>query len=346
MNMEDNKFLFLVQRDSFPGMLSASSAALDLASLAQIPPCHSNLLRPTTMPCENEWSPFDSPMGLKNQTHPRAKAIGAPPSIPPIILTSPKQDKNGSSLLPPSSSSRLNPVIGKGYSGRDFSILRPPLSTSSKTINGSGPGLSLYQLGEGASLEARFGPYNSGNISASAASNLGFGFDGPDGYDLALGSNDANAQNLIGIIARHNPETKRFANICLEDMQGDIFGLCKDQHGCCFLQRKLEEGDPAQQDMIFAEIYPHFGELMTALRCLSTSPRPDNFFFIFDFPTSCVVCSAKSNTQINTVCMRLRGYFHWVKETAWPGVMSNFLANYTSLLQLKESCVMFNLLPN
>ncbi|KAI8449397.1 hypothetical protein BY996DRAFT_6418514 [Phakopsora pachyrhizi] len=173
MNMEDNKILILVQRDSFLGMLSASSAALGLASLAQIPPCHSNLLQPTTMPCENEWSPFDSPTGLKNQTNPSAKAIGAPPSIPPIIfpmiLTSPKQDKNGSSLFPPLSSSRLNPVIGKGYSGRDFSRLRPPLSTSSKTINGSGLGLSLYQLGEGASLEAGFGPYNGGNISASAA---------------------------------------------------------------------------------------------------------------------------------------------------------------------------------
>ncbi|CAH7668266.1 armadillo-type protein, partial [Phakopsora pachyrhizi] len=58
-------------------------------------------------------------------------------------------------------------------------------------------------------------------------------------------------------------ETNRFANIRLEDMQGDMFGLCKDQHGCRFLQRKLEEGDPAHRDMIFAEIYPHFGELMT-----------------------------------------------------------------------------------
>ncbi|CAH7667257.1 hypothetical protein PPACK8108_LOCUS1661 [Phakopsora pachyrhizi] len=193
----------------------------------------------------------------------RAKSIGAPPSIPPIISpiisTSPKQDKNVSSLLPPSSFSGLNPVIGKGYSGRDFSRLRPPLSTSSKTINSSGLGLSLYQLGKGASLDAGFVPYNGGSLGASAASNLGFGFHGPDGYGLPLGSNDANAQNLIGITARCNPETNRFANICLKYMQGDMFGLCKDQHGCCFLQRKLEEGDPAHQDMIFPEVYPHFG---------------------------------------------------------------------------------------
>ncbi|KAI8456800.1 hypothetical protein BY996DRAFT_8685613 [Phakopsora pachyrhizi] len=158
MNKEDNKFPILVQRDSFPGMLSASSAVLDLASLAQTPTRHSNLLQPTTMPCENEFG--------------------------------------------------LSPVIGKGYFGRDFSSLRPPLSTSSKTINGSGVGLSLYKLGEGASLDAGFGSHNCGNLSAPAASNLGFGFDGPDGYSLALGSNDPNVQNLIGIAARHNHHEK------------------------------------------------------------------------------------------------------------------------------------------
>ncbi len=43
--------------------------------------------------------------------------------------------------------------------------------------------------------------------------------------------------------------------------------LCKDQHGCRFLQRKLEEGNPLYRDMIFAEIYPHFAELMVDSFC-------------------------------------------------------------------------------
>ena len=38
--------------------------------------------------------------------------------------------------------------------------------------------------------------------------------------------------------------------------------LCKDQHGCRFLQRKLEEGNPEHRDMIFNEIFPVFFELM------------------------------------------------------------------------------------
>ena len=39
--------------------------------------------------------------------------------------------------------------------------------------------------------------------------------------------------------------------------------LCKDQHGCRYLQKKLEEGDPTHRDMIFHETYGHFPELMT-----------------------------------------------------------------------------------
>lgn len=38
MNTDDDKFPILVRRDSYPGILSAASAALDLAPLSQTPP--------------------------------------------------------------------------------------------------------------------------------------------------------------------------------------------------------------------------------------------------------------------------------------------------------------------
>ncbi len=41
-----------------------------------------------------------------------------------------------------------------------------------------------------------------------------------------------------------------------------MLNLCKDQHGCRYLQRRLEEGDPAHRDMIFRETYCHFPDLM------------------------------------------------------------------------------------
>lgn len=53
------------------------------------------------------------------------------------------------------------------------------------------------------------------------------------------------------------------ASTPLEDLQGEIFALCKDQHGCRYLQKKLEEGNAAHRDMIFTETFSHFAELMT-----------------------------------------------------------------------------------
>lgn len=55
----------------------------------------------------------------------------------------------------------------------------------------------------------------------------------------------------------------RFAAMRLEELQGDILNLCKDQHGCRYLQKKLEEEVPEHRDMIFRETYGHFPELMT-----------------------------------------------------------------------------------
>jgi hypothetical protein len=55
----------------------------------------------------------------------------------------------------------------------------------------------------------------------------------------------------------------RFAGMRLEELQGEIPSLCKDQHGCRYLQKKLEEGVPEHRDMIFRETFGHFPELMT-----------------------------------------------------------------------------------
>jgi hypothetical protein len=55
----------------------------------------------------------------------------------------------------------------------------------------------------------------------------------------------------------------RFAGTRLEDLQGEISGMCKDQHGCRYLQKKLEEGVPEHRDMVFRETFTHFADLMT-----------------------------------------------------------------------------------
>jgi hypothetical protein len=60
-------------------------------------------------------------------------------------------------------------------------------------------------------------------------------------------------------------QLSRFSNLPLEHYQGDLYSLCKDQHGCRFLQRKLEERNPEHVQMIFNETHMHVVELMTGL---------------------------------------------------------------------------------
>ncbi|TVY84508.1 Pumilio domain-containing protein [Lachnellula suecica] len=55
----------------------------------------------------------------------------------------------------------------------------------------------------------------------------------------------------------------RFANLSLEQIGGEIYALCKDQHGCRYLQKKLEDRNPDQVHMIWLETNQHVIELMT-----------------------------------------------------------------------------------
>lgn len=62
---------------------------------------------------------------------------------------------------------------------------------------------------------------------------------------------------------QNGEENARFNNVRLEHLQGEIYGLCKDQHGCRYLQKQLEVGDPENVQLIFLETNQHVIELMT-----------------------------------------------------------------------------------
>lgn len=88
-----------------------------------------------------------------------------------------------------------------------------------------------------------------------------YGFD-EDGY----GSGSLYPGGSMGLKnkrADQDREFNRFAGVRIEDLKGELLSLCKDQHGCRYLQKKLEDGDPKHRDMIFNETYGHFPELMT-----------------------------------------------------------------------------------
>ncbi|CAK9231067.1 unnamed protein product [Sphagnum troendelagicum] len=48
----------------------------------------------------------------------------------------------------------------------------------------------------------------------------------------------------------------------LEEVEGHIYLIAKDQHGCRFLQKKFDEGGPKDVEKIFHEIISHITELM------------------------------------------------------------------------------------
>ncbi|KAG8694993.1 hypothetical protein FRC08_008124 [Ceratobasidium sp. 394] len=55
----------------------------------------------------------------------------------------------------------------------------------------------------------------------------------------------------------------RFAGPCLEALVGEIPTLCKGQHGCRYLQMKLQEGVATYRDIIFHETFGLLANLMT-----------------------------------------------------------------------------------
>ena len=55
----------------------------------------------------------------------------------------------------------------------------------------------------------------------------------------------------------------RYNNVPLESYCGSMYDMCKDQHGCRYMQRKLEDGNAEHIQLIFLETCPHIIELMT-----------------------------------------------------------------------------------
>jgi len=126
----------------------------------------------------------------------------------------------------------------------------------------------------------------SGSESMNGMNGAGFPFNSVtngSAYDIAsTGSNNvfrmqqqqqqqqqqANAANVSRSMQKRqaaDQEANRFAGAMLESFVGQIYSLCKDQHGCRYLQKKLEEQNETYLAIIFGEVFGHFVELMTGM---------------------------------------------------------------------------------
>ena len=121
---------------------------------------------------------------------------------------------------------------------------------------------SLYQA------QNRYGPY--------AQCNQGGRF--PDSQARIIQQRRLqNAEGLNGLVAPLDDgtnmaaEVARFTNAKIESYQGEIYSLCKDQHGCRYLQKQLESRNPEAVQIIFMETQQHVLELMTGEPLLTVS---------------------------------------------------------------------------
>ena len=94
------------------------------------------------------------------------------------------------------------------------------------------------------------------------------------GVGMSIGNVGIHSSVITCLIFLMFRLVNRFAGTRLEDLAGEISSLCKDQHGCRYLQKKLEEGVPEHRDMIFRETFGHFADLMTGKR---SNYLPTNF---------------------------------------------------------------------
>ncbi|KAF2454447.1 armadillo-type protein [Lineolata rhizophorae] len=76
-------------------------------------------------------------------------------------------------------------------------------------------------------------------------------------------SSDSQSRVMQQRRAQNMEDSARFGDRNLEEMQGEIYNMCKDQHGCRFLQKKLEDRDAHHVEIIFNETKDHVVELMT-----------------------------------------------------------------------------------
>ncbi|KAG7824267.1 hypothetical protein KL909_002265 [Ogataea angusta] len=84
----------------------------------------------------------------------------------------------------------------------------------------------------------------------------------PDAQRTQMSMSTANVHRKHSSNKRRGEDASKFLNATLNDFVNDIYFLCKDQHGCRFLQRQLEIGGPEAATKIFNEVQLNVIELM------------------------------------------------------------------------------------
>ncbi|KAJ2080271.1 hypothetical protein H4R24_003189 [Coemansia sp. RSA 988] len=102
-------------------------------------------------------------------------------------------------------------------------------------------------------------PQHQHSVSTTALSSMG----STQQTTQTPGAHHAQKHGNNKVYRKGDNEANRFINVQLEDLEGGIFEVSKDQYGCRFLQKKLEERVESNINLIFKEVLPHFSSLIT-----------------------------------------------------------------------------------
>lgn len=157
--------------------------------------------------------------------------------------------------------------------------LASPATTPGSSVSATPAVLpSLQSPFYGYGLQAYMGSPPQVNTQTQTLSSPYSGYGAYGNYRFAETPNKSTSSRRNG--ETESPQVSRFSNFPLEHYRGELYGLCKDQHGCRYLQRKLEEQNPENVQLIFSETYAHVVELMTGLSRLFLVPL---FIFVVVF---------------------------------------------------------------
>lgn len=237
------------------------SSALDLASLTPMPKRSPNaglspwLHAATDEPANAPASAFaglgtiGSGPGLL--LHERSAARG---SFPELFNDAPASLTSSLASFPPPPISATLPVGSRPASFHGASALVPPLMNPALNTSGSSASPSP-RLGSLSDASVTSTPPDSGDTPRFART----GRKEDRRKNGRVFSEDTDASLTRGL----RRSDMDLSVMPLEELRGEISHLCRDQYGCRFLQKKLDEGIPAQCDLIFTETFPHFADLMT-----------------------------------------------------------------------------------
>jgi hypothetical protein len=162
-----------------------------------------------------------------------------------------------------SSAAPMNSIAGtvgspamSQYSSASSASNAPYFGYGVSMLNGAMNGLSLGPGPGPQGVPSGYGP-NTGTMYGNMNYYNPYATYGPGGR-----MQDSQARVIQS--RRLQNDANRFMNYDLKTMpRHEIYSLCKDQHGCRFLQKKLEDRNPEHIQIIFDETAPHVVELMT-----------------------------------------------------------------------------------